>query len=159
MTPACFDTEIQFDEWQRWAGVARVHPRQDGTEVPNFCQDCTPRYQAQMQAEGRCAYPGTKFTRVKEAQAGKAPVAHEIIGYEGVRPATADYVPPKKPAAARVSGQPASHSLPGAGGSPQPTPALAVPSVGPRLADALSRTPASAPPVAAPGTGSEPAQS
>ncbi len=157
--PACFDSAIQYEEWRRWASIARVQPRprQDGSEVPNYCQDCTLTYQGIMMAEGRCAYPKTRFARVQEVAAGKLPVDFEMVGYEGEKPVTADYVPKK--AVDPGFAQRASRSLRGAGGSPQPTPAPAVPSVGPRLAAALSRTGESAPPAAAPGTESEPAQS
>lgn len=44
-------------DWELWLSLAV----RAGNRLVNFCRDCTPKYQAEMVAVGRCEYPQTQF--------------------------------------------------------------------------------------------------
>lgn len=49
--PVCFDDELQWAQWRRFARLSRTDP-----DAPfAFCTDCTHAYKAQMVREDRCA--------------------------------------------------------------------------------------------------------
>ena len=158
--PACFESEEQYQSWLRWSMLAQVNPRKaDGT--PNFCQDCTACFQRAMIKEGRCAYPETKFARVKEPEAGTLPTDHEIVGYQGEKPTAGDYLLSKvrRGAVVPVSRPPSQRKSSARAAPPQPSPAPA-PMSDEMLAEfQAAYTEPSAPPEAAPGTEPAPAQS
>lgn len=52
-SPACFESQSQYDAWREAANVCR--PRH------GYCEDCTPEYQARMIETSRCKYPNTVF--------------------------------------------------------------------------------------------------
>lgn len=56
--PDCFTNAKQFREYIKLVRVVR-QPADDN----NYCLDCTAEYQQRMLAEGRCAYPETRFVR------------------------------------------------------------------------------------------------
>ena len=62
--PKCFDSQEQWNEYCS----AAMGARQTGF---NFCVDCTPRRQASMDANGRCAHPEVRFVRVNGELVGK----------------------------------------------------------------------------------------
>lgn len=45
------------DDWEGWWKLNVTHH----TQRPGPCNDCTPAYQSQMIAEGKCEYPETVF--------------------------------------------------------------------------------------------------
>ena len=59
MTPACFDSQEQWDAWREAARLAPPN-RWNG-----YCEDCTPTYQRQMRLEGRCQYAYTVFRIIR----------------------------------------------------------------------------------------------
>lgn len=52
--PKCF-TKPQWDAWRAMARFSKPRP------IDGYCEDCTPEYQREMIAEGRCAFPQTRF--------------------------------------------------------------------------------------------------
>lgn len=57
MTPPCFDSDKQYDEWYHASldvSIRRLHR-------PTYCTDCLPEYQAKMHQQGRCTFPLTEF--------------------------------------------------------------------------------------------------
>lgn len=56
--PACFTPE----QWELWRSAARQAISGFG-RPKNFCEDCTPAYQAEMMAANRCQHPGTTYKR------------------------------------------------------------------------------------------------
>ena len=61
--PACFTSQQAFDEWTALAKIAR--------EEASPCSDCTRRYRAKMQDEGRC---DREVVRKDFAYAPKKPI-------------------------------------------------------------------------------------
>lgn len=61
--PYCFDSEEQWQAWQKFDEITKSGPTQ-------YCQDCTKEYAARMRQEGRCAHPEVKFYRVNGALVG-----------------------------------------------------------------------------------------
>jgi hypothetical protein len=61
--PACFDTQEQWEEWHAAAEVCRLLANKPGRAAVAYCTDCTPEYQAQMKARGRCGWPTVTFVR------------------------------------------------------------------------------------------------
>ncbi len=55
--PPCFDGLAQWEAW--------LAKRDEAGEDVDYCNDCLPRRQAQMIAEGRCEYPDTEFKLVR----------------------------------------------------------------------------------------------
>lgn len=54
--PPCFDSQGELDGWVSHARYSNiVNP------VEKFCYDCTPDFQAEMKACGRCIRPDTTF--------------------------------------------------------------------------------------------------
>jgi hypothetical protein len=58
--PACFETQEQFDQWNKAADNVYHY---GARARPSYCTDCTPDYSKRMQREGRCEYPDIKFYR------------------------------------------------------------------------------------------------
>ena len=54
--PKCFSS---IREWRIYKVLAQL----TGVGKFNYCEDCTAEYRDRMHAEGRCAFPGTKFVR------------------------------------------------------------------------------------------------
>jgi len=65
--PACFDGADQYREW-------RAETRHSSPGANGYCADCSPKDQALMIREGRCAWPGTTFQLDAQGQ------------WEGLRP-------------------------------------------------------------------------
>lgn len=74
MHPPCFDSQAQFEEWQRLAWETRLHRRFA------FCTDCTPSFMVQMLKAKRCIRPDAVFKITKE---------FELEGYAPLHPSEA----------------------------------------------------------------------
>ncbi len=57
----CFDTDRQWQEYE----VHSLTGKAVRTVATNPCRDCTPEYQREMLAAGRCRHPETVFVRRK----------------------------------------------------------------------------------------------
>lgn len=49
--PLCFDT---LNQWQLWLTHYSTARKGDGFADPDYCQDCTFKYNAEMRRVGRC---------------------------------------------------------------------------------------------------------
>jgi hypothetical protein len=156
-TPPCFDSDEQYEAWMALTVSAPVQPRQVlYVDIPNFCQDCTVCYKAQMILENRCVFKATQFAIVSEAPAGKLPTNREVVGYQGSVPACADFSPAvarKMRAAAAVSGPSASRTPRLQSGSSPPTPESPAQSTSPSAAGEPQYKETSGPLGAGQGTG------
>ena len=54
--PLCFPSAEVYGRWREITRGNNMSPGADG-----YCADCTPEYQAQMRAQGRCEFPDTVF--------------------------------------------------------------------------------------------------
>ena len=55
-TPACFNSRREYRMWK----IAAANPANIKIHA-GYCTDCTPAYQAEMLAAGRCEHPETEF--------------------------------------------------------------------------------------------------
>lgn len=55
--PPCFTRQ----QWNAWRAVARQCGEDPELQEAKYCVDCTPEYQQQMVAEGRCLHPEVRF--------------------------------------------------------------------------------------------------
>lgn len=60
ITPRCFSLR----EYKDWLAAARAFPGGKGRTTTNVCLDCSPTYQAEMIAAGRCDHPNVVFRYV-----------------------------------------------------------------------------------------------
>lgn len=58
--PLCFDSKAEYELF-----LQADSPNPD-TLGPAHCWDCTPEYQAEMKAEGRCMRPNVRFVYIEE---------------------------------------------------------------------------------------------
>ena len=66
--PACFPTQQQWDLVRNKAAYLRSCRKL--SHKYTYCTDCTPEYRDQMQAEGRCKFPGTTFSKTNSIIVG-----------------------------------------------------------------------------------------
>lgn len=66
--PACFDSRADYDDWLLHDGelyetgpLRRRRRLWPFDHIPNFCADCTAQHKRDMQAQGRCEFPSTRF--------------------------------------------------------------------------------------------------
>lgn len=77
--PRCFNSLKDFRLWQLQRNASKVNDSE-------YCADCTPKYQARMIAEGRCAFPGTTFSRDAHGELhGTRPGCGSSVGGPGKR--------------------------------------------------------------------------
>ena len=70
--PLCFCSRRQYELWMEAA-------RNSDPAGSSYCTDCTPAYQEQMLAAGRCAYPDVWFDRdVDGFVEGRRPMAERV---------------------------------------------------------------------------------
>ncbi len=62
--PACFNSQ---KEWEAYHTLSVI----SGQNGHTFCTDCTPEYRERMVAEGRCRFPGTRFSKVNDVIVGQ----------------------------------------------------------------------------------------
>lgn len=70
--PLCFCSRRQYELWREAA---------ESTDLAgsDYCTDCTPVYQAEMYAAGRCRYPDTWFDRDADGFVeGRRPIADRV---------------------------------------------------------------------------------
>lgn len=56
--PKCFDSDAQWDEWNR--------RRREARENVSYCRDCLPERRENMVKEGRCEFPAVAFVIARE---------------------------------------------------------------------------------------------
>lgn len=52
--------------WEEWNSLNKMADDTNGKSPDHYCTDCTPEYQAQMKAAGRCEHPEVKFVQIVE---------------------------------------------------------------------------------------------
>lgn len=55
--PPCFDSQQQFDAWEKAAN----DPSLEHTHKPTYCSDCLPDFKRRMLSQGRCIHPEVTF--------------------------------------------------------------------------------------------------
>lgn len=65
MKPRCWDSEADWDAWNKCNELAGSSP---GRALDHYCVDCEPDYQARMIAQCRCGYPTVTFIQIMERQ-------------------------------------------------------------------------------------------
>lgn len=65
--PECFDTQEQFDAWNKAADNVYHY---GGRSRPAFCTDCTPAYAERMRQAGRCQHLNVRFYKCGNAYMG-----------------------------------------------------------------------------------------
>lgn len=63
-TPACFDDDKQWDDWQYYSASSCINS-------DNYCTDCLPEFHDRMCKEGRCAWPKTIFVKFGSTVIGR----------------------------------------------------------------------------------------
>ena len=75
LTPACFDTDQQFQEWVA-ADINCYHK----SHISLICTDCTPQYAERMRRAGRCEHPEVTFMKFHNAYMGVSRDGRTLTG-------------------------------------------------------------------------------
>lgn len=74
--PACWDNLANWLKWQELNEQAGSAPDKP---LDHFCTDCSPGFQAQSIARGRCAYPDVTFQSITERRRDPATSKVRIV--------------------------------------------------------------------------------
>jgi hypothetical protein len=79
--PPCFDTLANYRLWLATLVEAPPLSRRDFEGEPNYCNDCTQDFKAEMMLTDRCLFPETRFRLQRTNELPGEPSEYEMIGY------------------------------------------------------------------------------